>query len=548
MDAEQSNPAEGSGGTASPAGPSGALVEDALFDAFREHVESMIGWGRSAEALGLEHDAVEERVLALGFEAMRLLTEGHMALRTAQEPRREDVVDADGDARVTVEEDKSHTRTMLYGRVRTARMAYRRYHKPNLYPQDRLLNWAAVHSYSAGVVKRLAAAAALVPFEQAAAAVSSAGAIKIGKRQAEELAVAAAVDFEAFYADRRPSARPDGVGLLITADGSAFSVLPTALRPATAKAAAARAAAASGWPDDPGQLRRSKKRSAELVCVADIPPAPRAPADILDALFPGTGQPRATAQPSASRNGPVAEGKTLFASAAHPIAEVIAQGFAEANRRDPDHRRDWYALVDGNNAQIDAINDQAARHQVKVPILIDFIHVVGYLWKAASTFFYLHDPAARAWVKDQAAKILTGKARDVAAGIRRRATRYDYSPTEREGADTAATYLDNKTDYLDYPAFLTEGRPIASGLIEGACRWLVKDRMEVTGARRSLHSAEAVLKLRALAGNGDFDDYFTYHLQQEKRRNHDNHDQTDPNPPNDHPPRPPSTPPPHAQN
>src|SRR5262249_44089610 len=152
------------------------------------------------------------------------------------------------------------------------------------------------------------------------------------------------------------------------------------------KAAAARQAASAGWPEDPGQLRKSKKRSAELVCVADIPPAPRSSQDILGALFAGPRQPRATGEGSASRNGPVAEGKTLFASARHPIAEVIAQGFAEANRRDPDHRRDWYALVDGNNAQIDAINTEAARHRVRVPILIDFIHVVGYLWKAAGTF------------------------------------------------------------------------------------------------------------------------------------------------------------------
>jgi hypothetical protein len=526
--------------------PAAAEFEDALFDSFRQHVESMIGWGRSQDAAGLEHDAVEEQVLAQGFEAMRLFTEAHMAVRTARETRREDVVDAEGDARVTVEQNKTHTRTMLYGPVRTTRMAYRRYHKPNLYPQDRQLNWAGAHSYSAGVVKRVAAAAALVPFEQAAAQVNAAGAVRLGKRQAEQLAVAAAVDFEAFYADRRPAGRPDGVGLLITADGSAFPVLPGALRPATAKAAAARAAAASGWPEDPGQPRKSKKRSAELVCVADIPPAPRTPQDILDALFPGPHQhPRGGT--GRARNGPVAEGKTLFASAKHPIAKVIAEGFAEAQRRDPQHRRDWYALVDGNNAQIDAITAQTARYQVQVPILIDFIHVVQYLWKAAGSFFYPHDPHARTWVKDQATKILQGKARDVATGIRRRATRDGYSPQEREGADTAATYLDNKKDYLDYPTFLTAGRPIASGLIEGACRWLVKDRMEVTGARWSLDNAEAVLKLRALVGNGDFNDYFTYHLQQEKRRNHDNNYQTNPDDPDDHPPPSRSTPPPHTQ-
>ncbi|MDQ2874204.1 MAG: hypothetical protein M3Y33_05075 [Actinomycetota bacterium] len=107
-------------------------------------------------------------------------------------------------------------------------------------------------------------------------------------------------------------------------------------------------------------------------------------------------------------------------------------------------------------------------------MLIDFIHVVQHLRKTAGSFFYPHDPAARDWAREQAAKILDGKAGDVAAGIRRRATRFGYAGKEREGADTCATYLDNKAGYLDYPAFLAAGRPIASGLIEGACRWQVK--------------------------------------------------------------------------
>jgi len=134
---------------------------------------------------------------------------------------------------------------------------------------------------------------------------------------------------------------------------------------------------------------------------------------------------------------------------------------------------------------------------------------------------YPGDPEARTWVKAQAAKILEGKAQDVRAGIRRRATRCGYSTKEREGADACASYLENKKDHLDYPAFLAAGWPVASGLIEGAARWLIKDRMQVTGARWGLDGAEAVLKLRALVGNGDFDDYFAFHLKQEKRRNHD---------------------------
>lgn len=85
---------------------------------------------------------------------------------------------------------------------------------------------------------------------------------------------------------------------------------------------------------------------------------------------------------------------------------------------------------------------------------------------------------------DQARKILHGKARQVAAGIRRRATAYGYSAAERAGADECARYLDNKKDYLDYPAALKKGWPIATGIIEGACRHIVKDRMVFSSADR----------------------------------------------------------------
>lgn len=513
-----------------PAGADGGQaeagdLEDALFSEVRAQAEIMIGWAKSEQALALEHDQIEEEALAGGFELMRLLAEAHMALRAAREQRRDDVIDADGDLRTVAEDGQEHTRIMIFGPVRTSRTAYRRRGKENLYPQDADLNWAAAHSYSAGVEKRTARTSAIVPFGQAAAQVSTVGAITLGKRQAEQLAIGAAADFEAFYAARRPEPCPEQTGLLITADGSAFPVLPAALRPATARAAKARARAAeeSGWPEDPADLRKSRKRTAELAGVADIPPAPRTADDIVTALFGKAPGPAAGGDgPGASApHGPKAQGRTLFASVRKPIPAVIADAFAEARRRDPDHARPWLAVVDGNNAQLAAIRSLAAKYQVKVPILIDLIHVVQYLWKAAGTFFYPGDPEARAWVRGQAAKILDGRHCDVRAGIRRRATTYGYSPAERAGADACADYLEHKQDYLDYPAFLQAGWPVASGLIEGAARWLVKDRMQVTGARWSLDGAEAVLRLRALAGNDDFDEYFAFHLKQEKRRNHD---------------------------
>ena len=86
--------------------------------------------------------------------------------------------------------------------------------------------------------------------------------------------------------------------------------------------------------------------------------------------------------------------------------------------------------------------------------------------------------------------------------------------------DKCADYLLKYRDFLHYDQYLAAGYPIATGVIEGACRYLVKDRMELTGARWSLAGAEAVLQLRALRASGDFEQYWKFHLAQEQLRHH----------------------------
>jgi hypothetical protein len=85
---------------------------------------------------------------------------------------------------------------------------------------------------------------------------------------------------------------------------------------------------------------------------------------------------------------------------------------------------------------------------------------------------------------------------------------------------TALHYLDSKQPYLDYPRALANGWPIATGVIEGACRHLVADRMGITGARWGLQGAQAILWLRAIHASGDHDAYWDYHIAQEHQRNH----------------------------
>ena len=256
--------------------------------------------------------------------------------------------------------------------------------------------------------------------------------------------------------------------------------------------------------------KSNRKRMAEIVTVYELTPEPRTAADILPDPD----------NPPVARTRPKAKNKWLKASVSDDASAVIAEMFNEADRRDPDRQLAWVALVDGNNHQIDRIKTEARKRKVKIPIVIDFIHVLEYLWSACWCFFQEGDPAAEQWVHEKALAVLEGKAGIVAAAIRRKATRLALEPNKRQGADRCADYLLAKRPYLDYPTALANGWPIATGVIEGACRHLVKDRMDITGARWGLAGAEAILTLRALISNGDFDEYWTFHLAQEHRRVH----------------------------
>jgi hypothetical protein len=104
--------------------------------------------------------------------------------------------------------------------------------------------------------------------------------------------------------------------------------------------------------------------------------------------------------------------------------------------------------------------------------------------------------------------------------MRRSATNHGLSTKAREPIDQCADYLHRFKDMLRYDKFLALGLPIATGVIEGACRYLVADRMDKTGARWGLAGGESVLKLRALDTNGELDAYWKHYNSMAFERNH----------------------------
>jgi hypothetical protein len=486
-----------------------AAAEGECFAASRALFESTLGFLEGAQAASLEHAELETHLQEAGRELFRQLMQDHLELRAQREQRLQEVTDAEQVARGAVETGHTRPLTTVFGEVTVTRLAYRRRGHANLYPADAALN-LPVEKHSHGLRQLAALEAARGSFDDTAEAIERATGVRLGKRQAEALAGRAATDFDDFYAQRRPQPGAGRDVLVLSADGKGIVMRPEALRPATAKAA--RASTTKLTTRLSKGEKRNRKRLAEIGAVYDVAPVVRTPADIL-----ARSQDTDPEQPA---EAPVAANKWLTASVTDDAATALGRLFDEANRRDPTHARTWIALVDGNNHQIDRIQAETTQRGIDVTILCDFIHVLEYLWKAAWSFHQEGDSAAEEWVHDKAIAVLQGKATQVAASLRRAATRRGLDPPKRAGADACATYLINKTHYLDYPTALHNGWPIATGIIEGACRHLVKDRMDITGARWGLPGAEAILKLRALRSNGDLTAYMRYHLEQERRRVH----------------------------
>lgn len=476
------------------------------FAAAREQFESIIQELQGERALGMTHGEVEERLKEEGFELLRRLYQGYLDARrpaAAEEP----VVGADGTARTHRREGERKLMT-IFGEVTVRRMRYAGRGMSGLIPLDAELNLPQeVHSH--GLRRRVAEEATRGSFEDALAAVQGATAASVGKRQAVELTTTAAQDFDAFYATRSVEPRAaTGSILVLSVDGKGVVMRPSDLRPAT-QAAAQRRRHKLKRRLSKGE-KRSTKRMATVAAVYTTAPFVRQPTDIVGSL---AGTDSASARPKV-------EHKRVWASLAKPAEAVIAEAFDEAQRRDPHHTKRWVALVDGNAHQISALRRVAASRGVALTIVLDIIHVIEYLWDAAHALFGEADPAAEAWVNERLLRVLAGRASAVAGGMRRSATRRGLAPKDRAPVDKSAAYLINHKSLMTYQNFLADGLPIATGVIEGTCRHLVNDRMDITGARWSLDGAEAVLRLRALKSSSDLDAYWSFHFDREHDRLH----------------------------
>jgi hypothetical protein len=454
---------------------------------------------------------LEDFVTAEGRNVEQQLIQDQLDARARHEARLAQVAGADGVVRRHAEGGHTRLVATTVGRVEATRIAYRAPGVPNLHPADaRLAMPEQIYSYP--LRRQVVCATATGSTRDAAETLLRTTGQQLGTRQLMEITEQAACDVRDFY--HKPvnaSSGPVALGdtLVLSIDATGVNVIEADLRERT------RADRPTGRRPPSAQLsrrdRRGRSRMAVVTAIYDATPAARTAADIL---------PVDATERTNRRPGPRASNRRVNASLKRSTTPMIVDLFDQAERRDPDHRRRWVVVVDGANHQLDQIRAEAKARGVHVDIIIDFIHILEYLWAAAADCHPTHNARA-VFVQTYARALLEGHTQQVITDLRTLLrVRGETDQPAAPGLERAVAYLQAKATYLDYHIALALGWPIASGVIEGACRHLVKDRLDITGARWSLAGAEAVLLLRAVITNGDFSAYWRFHTDQEYQRNH----------------------------
>jgi hypothetical protein len=462
------------------------------------------------DAMHATHDQIERMVVTEGHKILRAMLQQHYDLRASLE--REVAVKAiDRQKRERLRQSIRRLETLV-GEVEVQRTLYQGEEVPYLAPLEGVLALPK-DKYSHEVRRIAAEESARSSFDEATEAIDKRTGAHVPKRQVEALSVRAAQDFDAFYADRLREPETGAQLLVLSFDDKGIAMRHADLREATRKAAE----------DTPRPLhsrltkgeKPNRKRMAHVAAVYSLDKWPRTIADVLHGLH----DPK---ERDAKRPRPV--NKRVWASIEHPGQEVIDAAFDEGLRRDPERARRWIVLVDGHRDQIKRVLRGARTAGVEIRIVLDIVHVIEYLWRAAYAFHPEGSPDAEKWVEDRLLALLNGRsAGEIARSLRGMIERHGLDAKAAKPVRKCMNYLTRNGRWLHYDHALAEGLPIATGVIEGACRHLVQDRMGRTGARWSLLGAEAVLRLRALRSSGDFDDYWQFHLAKEHERNHTSH-------------------------
>jgi hypothetical protein len=260
--------------------------------------------------------------------------------------------------------------------------------------------------------------------------------------------------------------------------------------------------------------KASQKRMATVGTIYSVDRYVRTPEQVVAALF------RDGPRPEAKR--PPQQHKQVWASL--PQADLPVSGMEavfvwllwELSRRNGGRVKEVVYLSDGQESLWDA-QERCLGGRCTVGVL-DLLHVTPRLWKAAHVFHDEKSAEAEVFVRERLLRVLRGQAGSVIQGLRVMGGRRPLTAAKRKALREVCNYLEKNQGRMRYDEYLAAGYPIASGAIEGACRHLVKDRMERAGMHWTIPGAQAMLEVRSVYVSGQWDEYQAYRIEQETQR------------------------------
>jgi len=263
--------------------------------------------------------------------------------------------------------------------------------------------------------------------------------------------------------------------------------------------------------------KANKKQMACIGCVYSVDRHVRTAQELTAILFRDPDRPKS--------KPPEAKQKRYWAELTRPIDDgILMRGqdlvFAHMSDEVEQRRRPNQILVhlcDGQHSLETDRQDYLPTDANTVDIL-DLMHVIPRLWEAAHVFHDEGSEEASAFVRERLLRVLDGEVASVVHGLRYQGTVRGLKGANRQRLRKACNFLKANEHRMRYDEYLKAGYPIATGVIEGACRHVIKDRMERAGMRWQVPGAQAMLHLRAVSASGDWEPFQKFRIKSENQR------------------------------
>lgn len=200
-------------------------------------------------------------------------------------------------------------------------------------------------------------------------------------------------------------------------------------------------------------------------------------------------------------------------------SQAIRYGFEQALARDKSQQKPIVVLIDGDRSLEKAVKkvveDKKIEHRMAAYVL-DFIHLLEYVWKVANAHLGEKHPGREDWVKKQAGHLLNNQSQKVLGDWKKILEDKTLTPTQFKNTQAAITYLSNHQHMVAYKTYLEKGFPITTGAVESACGHFIKSRMERNAMHWNRDGAQNMLNIRAVKKNNNWDDYLENYIHQEQ--------------------------------